>query len=168
MKRRPVDHEIARSANVAEQRTPKGEALNDLILTLFRVNGRLNKAGDALCSDLDLTSARWQVLGAITDQPRTVAQIARQYELTRQGVLWVVQAMVKDGLVELVRNPDHRRAKLVRQTSLGFALYEEISRRQRYWVSELAVPFSATELKAAADLLRRFAEVIVADEEEGG
>jgi DNA-binding MarR family transcriptional regulator len=55
--------------------------------------------------DLELTSARWQVLGAIVQTPRTVAQIARYFELTRQGVLWVVQSMLKDGIVELAKNP---------------------------------------------------------------
>ncbi|GLT00354.1 MarR family transcriptional regulator [Sphingobium jiangsuense] len=149
------------------ERTAQGEALNDLILTIFRVSGRLNRAGDALSRDLNLTSARWQVLGAIASQPRTIAQIARQNELTRQGILWVVQAMVKDGLVELIHNPDHRRAKLVRHTQAGADIYREITSRQRRWVSELASPFSEAELKEGTRLLTRLAEAVVAEEEEG-
>jgi DNA-binding MarR family transcriptional regulator len=149
-------------------RTPEGEALNDLILAIFRVNGRLNRAGDVLSRELNLTSARWQVLGAIAPAPKTVAQIARHYELTRQGVLWVVQAMVKDGLVELFRNPDHRRSKLVRPTTAGQELYEEISRRQRRWVSDLAVPFSERELRAGIALILKLGAELRPDDEEDG
>jgi len=147
-------------------RTPEGEALSNLILTIFKVSGRLNRAGDALSRDLNLTSARWQVLGATATTPRTVAQIARHYELTRQGVLWVVQAMVKDGLVELIHNPDHRRAKLVRHTAAGRALYDEISRRQRRWVSGLAESFNVPELERGTALLARLGEIVIDDDDE--
>ncbi|TIW72492.1 MAG: MarR family transcriptional regulator, partial [Mesorhizobium sp.] len=47
------------------KRTPTGKALSDLILDLFRLNSRISAAGDRLVADLGLTSARWQVLGAI-------------------------------------------------------------------------------------------------------
>jgi DNA-binding MarR family transcriptional regulator len=92
------------------ERTAEGAAISELILAIFRANGRLIRAGDVLTRDLGLTSARWQVLGAIAPAPKTVAQIAREFELTRQGVLWVVQSMIGDGFVELINNPDHRRA----------------------------------------------------------
>jgi DNA-binding MarR family transcriptional regulator len=136
------------------ERTPKGEALNNLILTLFRARGRLSQAGDVLSRDLGLSSARWQVLGAIASGSKSPAQIARNTELTRQGVLWVVQSMEKDGLIELTHNPDHRRAKLVRATALGDKLYREISRRQRGWVNELAGPFNKQELELATKVLQ--------------
>ena len=44
-------------------------AVTALILETFRLNGRLLAAGDALVESLDLTSARWQVLGAIATAP---------------------------------------------------------------------------------------------------
>ena len=47
-----------------------GMALTDVILDLFRVNSLLLMQGDRLVSDLGLTSARWQVLGAIVYAPR--------------------------------------------------------------------------------------------------
>jgi hypothetical protein len=39
--------------------------ITDLILETFRLNGELLTAGDRLVADLSLTSARWQVLGAV-------------------------------------------------------------------------------------------------------
>ena len=59
--------------------TPEGAGLTDLILEVFKLNGRLLTAGDQLVSSLGLTSARWQVLGAIalSGVPQPVANIAR-------------------------------------------------------------------------------------------
>ena len=150
----------------SEERTPQGAAVTDLILTIFRCNGRLMRSGDSLLRDLELTSARWQVLGAIVQTPRTVAQIARYYELTRQGVLWVVQSMLKDGIVELTKNPDHKRAKLVRLTEKGREVYDEIDRRQRHWCNGVGTAFSVEEVQAATDCVRRLGEISKGNDEE--
>src|SRR5690242_5540048 len=117
------------------QRTPKGVAITDLVLSIFRTNGHLLAAGDELMSHLHISSARWQVMGAIAPHARTVAQIARRFELTRQGVLWVVSALLNDGLVELVDNPDHKRAKLVQLTDRGRRIYRELEQRQIRWAN---------------------------------
>ena len=47
------------------KRTQAGEALTNLILDLFRLNSLLLTEGDRLVAGLGLTSARWQILGAI-------------------------------------------------------------------------------------------------------
>jgi len=150
-----------------EPYTPNGEALSRFIIATFKLNGRLNRVGDAMSRDLNLTSARWQVLGAIAERPKTVAQVARHYELTRQGVLWVVQAMLKDGLVELIHNPDHRRAKLVQQTETGRTLYREISRRQRRWANELAASIDVSTLEGGTALLEELGDMLVPGDEAG-
>ncbi len=134
--------------------TPGGAAVTDLVLAVFRANGRLLTAGDDLCKDLGFTSTRWQVMGGMLDQPRTVAQIARNFELTRQGVLWVVQALVKAGHVELIPNPDHRTAKLVRMTPKGRQVYDRISERQVQWVNGLAKTFDLAEAQTAEKVLK--------------
>jgi len=57
-------------------RTESGEALTDLILEVFRLNGALLDAGNQLSKPHGLTSARWQVMGAIdlAGHAMTVAQ----------------------------------------------------------------------------------------------
>lgn len=85
------------------------------------MNGDLLAAGDALVGDLGLTSARWQVLGAIalSPVPLPVAHIARNMGLTRQAVQRLVDDMRADGFVRLEPNPHHRRAMLVLATERG-------------------------------------------------
>src|SRR5262250_2492023 len=98
----------------AKRHTPGGDALTGLVLAVFRLNGQLLAAGDGLVADLGLTSARWQVLGAIAlaPSPQPVAWLARNMGLNRQGVQRLVNEMRDDGLVELHPNPHHRRAHL--------------------------------------------------------
>ena len=69
------------------------------------VERRLIAAGDDLVSDLGLTSARWQVLGAIALAPaaETVARLARAMGLHRQGVQRIVNELAAEGIVVLGR-----------------------------------------------------------------
>lgn len=146
---------------LAEQRTLAGDALTELILKVFRANGRLLRAGDQLGKDLSLTSARWQVMGAIDRSNKTVAQIAREFELTRQGVLWVVQALAKEGLVQLTDNPDHRRAKLVQFTAHGRTVYDEMNARQIMWINTLGKLFDVQAVNAAAEIISQLSRLTV-------
>jgi DNA-binding MarR family transcriptional regulator len=144
-----------------EQRTPEGETATEVVLATFRANGLLLAAGDLLAAEEGLTSARWQVLGAIAlaERPLTVPQIARRMGLTRQSVHATVKRLVRDRLVELAANADHRRSQLVRLTEAGRAKYAAIDARQVSWVNRLAGGIGRTELETTgrvlAELCRR-------------
>ncbi len=58
---------------MATQSRPPRDGLNDLVLKVFRLNGRLLNAADRLTEGSGLTAARWQVLGAVLHEPLTVA-----------------------------------------------------------------------------------------------
>src|SRR3546814_3724437 len=92
---------------------------NDLIVEVFRLNGSLRATADRLVSKFGITAARWQVLGAIgmPAVPETVARLARNMGLTRQSVQRVVNEMVDDGMLCLLDNPHHVRARLDRKST---------------------------------------------------
>ena len=139
----------------ADTRTAEGEQATNLILSTFRTNGLLLAAGDVLAAASGLTSARWQILGAVVDaqRPLTVPQIARRMGLTRQSVHTTVDRLVRDGIVELVENADHRRSQLVRLTELGEAKYRAVDEKQAAWVNELVAGLSLSELETASHVL---------------
>ena len=97
------------------KRTRAAEAVTDLALDVFRLNGLLLTAGDRIVAPLGLTSARWQVLGAIAyaEHAQPVAWLARDMGGNRQNVQRIVNDLRKTGLVTLEVNPHHRRASLV-------------------------------------------------------
>src|SRR4051812_47214634 len=89
----------------------RAAALSALSLAVFRSHGALLAGGDQLVEPLGLTSARWQVLGAlaIAREPLTVPGIAAAMGLTRQGVQKQIDHLEADGHVLLRPNPGHRR-----------------------------------------------------------
>lgn len=131
-------------------------AVTDLVIEVFRLNGDLLAAGDALVGDLGLSSARWQVLGsiALSPVPLPVAHLARNMGLTRQAVQRLVDEMRGDGLVSLAANPHHRRAMLVVMTDDGEAAYQAALARQEGWADALAADLSSDRIEAAGTLLR--------------
>jgi DNA-binding MarR family transcriptional regulator len=133
------------------RRTPPGEALTELILEVFRLNGRLLVAGDRLVSRLGLTSARWQVLGAIAlaERAEPVAWLARNMGLNRQGVQRIVNELAAEGYVALEPNPHHRRASLVVLTEQGRKAYVAADRLQTPWVNALARGLRVEDIAAA-------------------
>lgn len=127
-----------------------------MILAIFRLNGLLLAAGDLLAAGHGLTSARWQVLGAVglEQRPLTVPQIARRMGLTRQSVHKTVAHLVEYGMAELVPNSDHRRSHLVCLTEVGRAKYRALDGVQTNWVNRLSAGLTRLELETTARVLR--------------
>ena len=138
------------------KRTAAADALTQLILEVFRINGDLLAEGDRLTKPLGQTSARWQILGALRNGPQPVAAIARDMGLARQSVQRTADVLEDQGLAEYAPNPAHRRAKLVRLTTHGEDVLGEISRRQVAWTNRLARAIgSEAEIRQALDVLRK-------------
>lgn len=127
-------------------------------MEVLRTNGAIEAAGDAVARDFGLSSARWQVMGAIRSEGKPVAQIARERELARQSVQRVVNSLRREQYVRLADNPKHRRAKLVELTSKGTTALNDLTRRQTKLVASVSRSFSAGELKAGCLLLARLRE----------
>src|SRR4051812_18002732 len=85
--------------------TESGAALTEIVLEVFRLNGALLAAADVLAEPAGLTASRWQVLAAIADAPRTVAEISRRMGLTRQGVQRLADILAREGFAEYADNP---------------------------------------------------------------
>ncbi len=143
-----------RSTNA--EATSRGQPLTKLILEVFQLNGRLLQAGDALLADIGLTSARWQVIGAIalSPVPLPVAHIARNMGLARQSVRRLVGELEKKGLVRFAANPHHERAKLVLLTEHGTAAHRKAMIRQGPWVTDLRSGLKKKDIEAAGSLLQ--------------
>lgn len=141
-------------------RTPKGEKLTDLVLAIFRANGLLLSTGDALAAPLALTSARWQVLGAIVlaGSPLSAPRIAAAMGITRQGAQKQINHLADAGLIEPLANPANRRSPVFRLTKKGEKTYAEIDAIQAVWVNGIAAGIPAKDLATASQVLRRLLE----------
>ena len=143
------------------KRTRAAEALTDLVLDVFGLNGLLLTVGDRIVARLGLTSARWQVLGAIAyaERAQPVAWLARDMGGNRQNVQRIVNDLRKTGLVTLEVNPHHRRASLVVLTDKGRRTFDEAMRAQAPWANllseDLAIKDIDTTRRVVAELRKK-------------
>ena len=145
------------------QRTASSAAFTDLILEVFRLNGSLLNAGDALTRPLGQTSARWQVLGALDEEARTVAEVGRRMGLTRQSVQRTTDLLEADGLVSYADNPAHQRAKLALLTARGRATLDAMASRQIEWANRVASGLAEDDVRRAVRVLQRVREALAAN-----
>ena len=152
-------------------RAPGADALTDLILLLFRVNNATLVWGDRLVQPFGLSSARWQIMGAIAyaDQPQPVAWLARDLGANRQNVQRIVNDLAKDGLAAFQINPHHKRAQLVVLTAVGRRAYNDAVQAWYPAAGDLAKGLSsdelATTLRVLSTLRARLAESVTGEGE---
>lgn len=135
--------------------SPESEALTDLILTMFRANNLTLAWGDRLVGPLGLTSARWQILGAIVaaERPQSVAWLARDLRANRQNIQRIVNDLQREGIVAFEPNPHHRRSQLVVLTEVGKRTYEAALDIYFPQTSLLADGMSVADIEAAKRIL---------------
>lgn len=139
----------------------------DLVLEVFQFNGRLLAVGDRLSAPVGLTSARWQILGALDAGPLPVSGIARTMGLTRQSVQRTVDVLMCEGLVESRPNPEHKRAYLVALSADGRRALDRVSALQRDWAAVVAEGIAPHDLSRALEVLRTLRSRLEAGEGEG-
>jgi DNA-binding MarR family transcriptional regulator len=134
---------------------PNGKAFTELVLEVFRLNGRLLEAGDRLTQPVGLSSARWQILGVVEHGPITVAHVARIMGLTRQSVQQTAKSLEKEGLIEFLENPHHRRSKLMAMTPEGRKALDYTQEQHAVWANKIGEEHDLDCLRAAVDVLRQ-------------
>lgn len=147
--------------------TTEGGAFSEIVVEVFRLNGRLIDAGDSMAAPVGQTSARWQVLGVVSGGPASVAQVARAMGLTRQAVQRTADLLAADGLVRYTDNPHHRRAKLMTMTPEGRQALDYIQRRQARWANRIGEQHNLEQMRTAAMVLRQLRERLEQDEQGG-
>jgi DNA-binding MarR family transcriptional regulator len=133
----------------------KADKLSAIALSVFRLNGQLIEWGNRFSQPHGLTSARWQVLGAIAMAPQApnIPQIAASMGITRQGVLKQIKLLVDEGLALPLPNPTHKRSPLYALTDKGQTVSQALIERWQKHVREMSAEFSAADLDAAMRVL---------------
>ncbi|MCC6380241.1 MAG: MarR family transcriptional regulator [Burkholderiales bacterium] len=133
----------------------RAAAISDIALTVFRLNGTLLHWGDRLVEPLGLTSARWQMLGAIAlaNSPLTAPQVGEAMGVTRQGAQKQLNLLRDEGMLESRSNPAHKRSPLYSLTPKGRALYARADALWSAQAAQLAASIPATRLEATTQTL---------------
>jgi DNA-binding MarR family transcriptional regulator len=126
----------------------------------FRLNGRLLEAAETMAAAGGLTAARWQVLGGVLDEPRSVADIARNMGLTRQSVQRIANVLAEEGFAEWQPNPRHRRAKLLRPTHRARAAIKRVGALQGPWAADVGAAVGEDDIRTVTRTMQRLLAAI--------
>lgn len=139
-----------------------------LLIEAAHLNDRLTSAGDALVADLGLTSARWQVLGAVVTKggPCTVSDLARSMGLTRQSVQRVANDLERLGFLRMIDNPAHARARLLDLTTNGERAYADATQRRQPWAETLAAGLTEDEVRTALRVIKSLNRALISSANE--
>jgi DNA-binding MarR family transcriptional regulator len=139
------------------------DSFSAFALAVFDVNTALNAAGDALTKPIGQSSARWRVLGRVSQGPQTVSQIAQKIGHARQSVQRIADDLVELELAEHLPNPADQRAQLLQLTSAGEQALDAIETEQSRWTTRLAAVLDEAQLAELITGLRHVHRAIVAD-----
>jgi DNA-binding MarR family transcriptional regulator len=119
--------------------------------------------GDAFTAPFGLTSARWQMLGAIawTGQKLTAPQIAEQMGVTRQGAQKQLNLLIADELVEKLPNPTHQRSPHYHLTHQGETLFQQVNASWESHAKVTGQNFSKTDLETTLRTLNALANLYI-------
>jgi len=131
------------------------ELLTEVMLSVFRINGRLLTKGDEMVAPLGLTSARWQMLGALamSGDALTAPEAASQMGVTRQGAQKQLNLLREEGLVDIRPNPRHQRSPHYVLTDAGASAYSKALALNRLWTQRMAANLSKPEIATTLEVL---------------
>ena len=143
------------------------QAVSQLVLGIFRLNGQIAAWGDHFAATSQLTTARWQVLGAIatSETPLTAPQIAERMGISRQGVQKQLNLLLDGELVNAQDNAAHKRSPCYTLTASGQALLDDISARWREQASVWAQDYPPETLVTALAVLETLSRQIQSPEQ---
>jgi DNA-binding MarR family transcriptional regulator len=143
------------------------DAWTRFAMSIFKVNGLIIRAGEAITGSIGQSSARWQVLGRAYE-PTTVAKMAQDIGHARQSVQRIADVLAAEGLVSYQDNPTDRRARFLGLTPDGAAVLAEIYQRQVEWSLRLMEQLSPRQLVQIANGLEGIAQVLESSLGTGG
>lgn len=134
-------------------------ALRAVVDETVALNHRLQWVAERMYGDDGHRATRRGILrGLARYGPQTVPALARARSVTRQNVQPVVDALVREGLVALVANPEHARSPLVTVTAHGSELVHAWDLADARVLSAVGRGLSRSDLEITARTLRAVRE----------
>ncbi len=142
---------------------PRADDFVPLVRTLLRAFRAAEHAAVQALREAGLTvagPAAWDLLRALPENGVRASALARDLGVTKQAVGQTLRELEKAGLVERVRDPDDRRALIVRATEAGQRAAEEGEGALRAQEALIAEALGRTRLKALRATLDELANTL--------
>jgi len=134
----------------------QSEVLTEIIVEIFRLNARLLEKGNQMVAPLGMTSARWQVLGALALSGKAMScpQIAAAMGISRQGAQKQLNLALEDKLLAVLENPRKLRSPLYELTTAGQEAYSNAMGLQAAWSKALSRGITLSDWQITLSVVR--------------
>lgn len=135
--------------------TDAQENLCRTVVAIFEIHGRLLELSEEMAARGGLSSAQWQVLGAILTEPLTGAQIARRMGMSEQSVEQTARELVTLGFATSRPHPKQSDGMLLAATEAGIEAMRKVQPGQGAIATHLEESLGPDVFKEIADDLQR-------------
>jgi len=137
----------------------RSEETLEFFSNLFKTFLSLPKVGERIGTISSSGKGVYGILKLIASEgDKTVSDVSRVWDTSRQYTQKVVNEMIKDGLVTMVDNPNHKRSKFVHLTDEGREKYDKTTEILIRLDNELFKKISREEFEQSANVLKRLNE----------
>jgi len=146
---------LSATPNQSEALT-ESEVLTEIIVEIFRLNALLLEKGNQMVAPLGMTSARWQVLGALALSGKAMScpQIATAMGISRQGAQKQLNLASEDQLLAVHENPRKLRSPLYELTTAGQEAYSKAMGLQADWSKALSRGITLSDWQITLNVVR--------------
>ena len=142
--------------NITETRQTLGSLLRGPYEALqARVYGGLADRGFG-----DIRPAHSSVFRTITAEGSRVSDLAERAQMTKQSMAYLVEGLAHGGYLAIAPDPDDRRAKRVRLTEKGLAVWEALIALSAEAEAEMGRAIGRTEMKELRTLLTKLSTAV--------
>lgn len=142
------------------KRSAEGDAFTGIVTRALLLAALLEQAGESMAGPAGQSGARWRVLGVISKQAMTVAEVARSLHVSRQGIQRIADALTQEGLTRYLDNPGDQRANLLALTRQGQEVLAAIQSRQRRWANHLGEQLGMRQMAEIEASLQRLIDLL--------
>lgn len=125
-------------------------ALTGQIRTLFH---KMANTIDELHWENGITAGMRAVLEMLSAGDKTVPEMARLRQVSRQHIQLLVNDLIEAGFAETKTNPAHKRSSLISQTQKGSQAFAKVREKEKRLLSTAAKKINANDLQASRDVL---------------
>jgi len=132
-----------------------------LIDEVMRGHGRFVALSDTFSDPGDPTGLMRTVLTSVIESavPPTVPQIGRSLGYPRQTIQRQADALVADGLLEWIGNPDHKKAHRLVASEAGRRTHARAKAKSEAWADRFAKRLGQEDIKRLADVVEALRKV---------
>lgn len=123
---------------------------------MLRGKSRLAVVSDLFAPEDGPKGLAMTVLTAVVraEYPPTVSQIGRSLGYPRQTIQRHADALIGDGLIDAINNPDHKRAKRLEPTEAGREVYASSHEASLAWAREFTADLDADDIRTTLKTMR--------------